>query len=139
MSINLDFYFWDFFACIVLYAAYCLAPVRMLGGRKYEYVKFFLLFFGLWLPILFCIKQLIGGRDGMDIAAAMFRGVTIPLLWLAHRLYPFKTVSRNRHLSFFLGIITIILVLAGLLMLGVWVIIMIFDPMNTNRTIWPAE
>jgi hypothetical protein len=75
----------------------------------------------------------------MDVIAAIFRGVTIPLLWIAHRLYPFKTVGRNRHLSFFLGIITIILVLAGLLMLGAGVIIQLFDPMNTNRTTVPAE
>ena len=51
MPIEIRFYFWDYFIFLVLYIAYCLAPQRFVS-KKHEYVKFVLLFLGLWLPAL---------------------------------------------------------------------------------------
>ncbi|KAA6335435.1 hypothetical protein EZS27_016334 [termite gut metagenome] len=84
---------------------YLLCPERFIP--KNEYVKFFLLTSSLYLCLLFVLFELIRAVSDRDAIIFVVRIFTAPTFYLAHRLYPFKRVKRNRHISFFLVCISV--------------------------------
>lgn len=106
------FYAWDFLAVIFTTIAYFACPARILN-EKNEYVKFFLLFLSVFFLVSLIVKNIIPEQQ---FANSLVLFGIFPLLFLAHLIYPFKTVKRNQHASFFLFFAALYaLVLGGIL------------------------
>jgi hypothetical protein len=79
-----------------------VCPKTIIAEKK-DYVKFFLLFFAGYTA-LHGIAQLVLGIKYITSGniELVFILVLSPILFIAHLLYPFKTLKRNQHLNFFL-------------------------------------
>ncbi len=94
---------------------YVLCPKSIIE-RKNEYVKFFLVFLSVYYlaiqAICFLLRAVpnhaISGEDPRSLPLALFALGFSPALLLANLVYPFKTVRRSQHLSFFAFLISLL-------------------------------
>ncbi|OAV69752.1 hypothetical protein Barb4_01623 [Bacteroidales bacterium Barb4] len=92
-----------FLAIPFLAVAYYVVPERFIQ-KKHDYVKFILTFLSLFFLVFIVVTNLLNNRA----ATHMLEGVTfVPALFIYHLLFPFKTVKRNQHLTFFLFFLTL--------------------------------
>ncbi|MDR1455265.1 MAG: hypothetical protein LBJ01_06410 [Tannerella sp.] len=107
------FFAFDFLMIPLLTVAYYAAPERFIG-EKYDYVKFILTFLSIFFLVFIVITNIANNRA----VTHMFAGITfVPALFIYHLLFPFKTVKRNRHLTFFLFFLTLFECVLGALLM----------------------
>lgn len=100
------FFAGDWLMLIIITLAYYIFPVRV-TGKKYEYIKFFLVFFSTYFLVCFLLKHIVFFDDrflAVDPQAALRRTFLVFLfaaLYVSHLLYRFKTVPKNKTLGFF--------------------------------------
>jgi hypothetical protein len=97
--------FLTFFLLFVL-LCYNIAP-KWIIEQKNDYVKFFLWFFVCYLFLegitsLLLLRVFPYDKTTHDNILLFFVLALCPTLFTAHLLYPFKTIQRSRHLTFFL-------------------------------------
>jgi hypothetical protein len=107
-------YPWDFSGVILTTVVYLACPSRIIREKE-EYVTFLLIFSSILLSIFIVIGNVMHDDDATH---ALFRHSILPLLFIAHLLYPFKKSVRNQHVTFFLFF-------ASLYSIGVLVMIML--------------
>ena len=103
----------DWLMLTLMTVVYFLLPSRFLP-HKYEYVKFFLVFLSAFFLLLFIIGLITSNREGVHM---IFKFFGLPTLFVSHWLYKFKTVNKNKTLSFFLFFATLFL-FVGVLAMG---------------------
>lgn len=105
------FFPFDGLVLIAMTVAYFLCPKKYLEN-KLDYVKFFLTYASVYASIFMLIHalfytQISGTEAALQSYHAAFALGIAPTLWVAHRLWPFKQVKRNQHISFFSAIIAL--------------------------------
>ena len=81
---------------------YWICPKAIIAEKK-DYVNFFLCFFICYAALHGIISLAFGMQQIENVHVhVVFILALFPILFIAHLLYPFKTVKRNQHLSFFL-------------------------------------
>ena len=108
------FFVFDILAVWLITICYLFCPKSILP-RKNEYVKFFLLFLSIYFFIIQIVSFLRGnmpnfavsGENPRDFLMFLFVMGFCPALLIANLVYPFKTVKRSRHLSFFALLISL--------------------------------
>lgn len=108
------FFPFDCFAVWFIAACYFLCPKSIIA-KKLEYVKFFLLFLSIYLLLFLILRNVLGspqdynlpGKSPKDLLMFLFALGFCPALCVANLVYPFKTVKRSQHLSFFLFMISL--------------------------------
>ena len=102
------FFAFDALAVWFITAYYLLCPKSIIA-KKNEYVKFFLLFLSAYF-LLFLILRFVlvspqepnlPSMSPKNLLAFLFYLGFCPALFVANLIYPFKTVKRSQHLSFF--------------------------------------
>lgn len=94
---------------IFMTVCYYACPRKYLN-KKYEYVKFFLVFFSCYFLIIGIIGLTPLGYNnatGENNGSYFFLFFLSPTLFLSHWLYKFKTVKKSQNLSFFLFFATL--------------------------------
>jgi hypothetical protein len=81
-------------------ACYWMSPKSIITKKK-DYVKFLLVYFAGYMT-LNGITTLLFHHSKLYEVNYVFILALAPTLFVAHLLYPFKTVQRSQHLSFFL-------------------------------------
>jgi hypothetical protein len=84
----------------VMVGCYWICPKSIIAEKK-DYVKFSLIYLAAYLA-LNGITTLLFHPGKWDEVNGIFILALIPTLFVAHLLYPFKTVQRSQHLNFFL-------------------------------------
>lgn len=106
------FYAWDFLLLIIIAICYWCYPARFLE-KKYDYVKFVLLFFSVYFLTFFVLRNICNWED--EMVHEIWWTLLFPCLWLGHRFYPFRLVKRSQHVDFFLFFLALyVVVLYGL-------------------------
>ena len=102
--------YWMFTWLMIIIATtvYYFIPIHYLG-KKYEYVKFFLVFFSVYFLVMYITEMLLATVACDEVIKFIFAVFLIPALFLSHWLYRFRTIKKSRHLSFFLFFATICL------------------------------
>jgi hypothetical protein len=125
MSINLklkNYYGFLFYflmcVCVFVLICYSIAP-KCIIEKKNDYVKFFLWFFTCYLFLegiisLLLLRVFPYNRITHDNIILFFILALCPALFVAHLLYPFKTIKRSQHLTFFLFFGSILCACAGI-------------------------
>lgn len=93
----------DFLLFIFMDVAYRLCPPKIIE-KKQEYVLFSLDFLSLYFTIFIFITNIVKEHSFTHL---LFWTLLFPVLFLFHLIYRFKTVKKNRHLSFFLFFLTV--------------------------------
>jgi hypothetical protein len=126
------FFVFDILVVWFITACYLLCP-KSIVGNKNEYVKFFLIFLSIYFFIIQAVAFFrqdmvnfaISGEDPRDFLMFLFIMGFCPALFIANLVYPFKTVKRSRHLSFFTFLIS-------LCSIGIFTVIWVFGTFFNN-------
>lgn len=105
------------FDCLAVWfitACYLLCPKAIIE-KKNEYVKFFLLFLSAYFFLFLIMRYLLGSPHDYDIPEKSPKDLLVflftlgfcPALFIANLVYPFKSVKRSQHLSFFTFLISL--------------------------------
>jgi hypothetical protein len=101
-------FFSIFLTIFLLFVLFCysIAP-KCIIEKKNDYVKFFLWFFSCYLLLegifsLLLFRALPYDKTTHEYTLLFYVLALCPALFVAHLLYPFKTVKRSQHLTFFL-------------------------------------
>jgi hypothetical protein len=107
-----------FLSVFLLFVLFCysIAP-KCIIEKKNDYVKFFLWFFICYLFLEGIISLLLYRVFSPDRTNGLYTIFSIlalcPTLFMAHLLYPFKTIKRSQHLTFFLFFASVLCACTG--------------------------
>ncbi len=127
------FFPFDVLAVWFITICYLLCP-KFIIERKNEYLKFFLLFLSAYFLLFLIVRFLLGIFQDYNIPEKSPRSFLLflfamgfcPAMFIANLIYPFKTVKRSQHLSFFLFLFSLCCI--GILAV-VWIGVAFFSNM----------
>ena len=111
------YYPFDCFILLLVTVLYFISPTSW-TGRKYPYLKWLLASLSLLTLIVFALKA-IGLADKSTLTLWLF-GLLSPVCLVTNLVFPFKKGIRNRTITFFAALITL-MTIAAILCIWLWV------------------